>query len=221
MSEIDKLLETANQYWSNKEYPKANKIYEELIKLFQCPEAFFHLGYSYCVGEGIDKDYAKARVYLETALELGYTEARVYDNLGLVYAGENQNYTKAIELFKKALELDPNRWSAMFNLGQLYRKGLGVDKDYIKAINLYAKGYSIEKDDRFIWANKSFMKKDEIIKHVFEELAKVNELKIKVEKLEKLEKENEMLKAELMYQPGGEGYQAAKDEFNYLSKLKN
>ena len=210
MTDTDNLLAIANQYWSNKEYLKANEIYEELIKRNN-PEAFYHLGYAYYRGTGVDKNYEKAKEYLEKSLELGYNRAIVYNVLGCVYLAERQNHTKVTELFKKAYELDPNIDVFMYNLGYSYLKGLGADKDYVKAINLYAKGYNINKDNDFIREIKSLITDENVTKYVFGELAKV----------EKLEKENEMLKAEVMYQPGGEGYQQAKDEFDRLAKLKD
>lgn len=50
---------------------------------------------------------------------------------------DNQNYTKAVEFFRKASE--QGLAQAQFNLGLCYDKGLGVIKDISEAVNWYSK----------------------------------------------------------------------------------
>ena len=221
MTEIDKLLKTADEYYSNNQYLKAKEIYEGLAKYN--PAVLYTLGYMYCEGKGVSVNYEKSIEYLEKALELELElkkfpislHARIYNVLGVSYVKKEHNYKKAAELYEKAIELCPNITEPAYNLGIIYLQGQGVNKDYIKAIKLIAKGHGFCGSTE---ATRRIIQDDKVIKYVLENLAKVDDLKSKVEELEK---EIVMLKAELMYQPGGEGYQAAKMEFEQLSKLTN
>ena len=51
--------------------------------------------------------------------------------------GVEQNYNKARELYKKAVDLGNS--TAMYNLGHMYHYGEGVEQNYNKACELYKK----------------------------------------------------------------------------------
>ena len=74
-----------------------------------------------------------AKEWWEKAAELGVPEAQY--NLAAVYqsasGGAEQNYTKAIDLYKKAAKGD--HAGAQYNLGFMYEHGQGVEKNYIGA----------------------------------------------------------------------------------------
>ena len=58
-------------------------------------------------------------------------------NLGLMYfKGEHiKNYTKAEEYFSKVC--NKGHQNLYYNLANMYEKGLGVEKDNFKAVDLY------------------------------------------------------------------------------------
>ncbi len=66
------------------------------------------------------QDLDKARIALEKAIELAPTDAKLYYNLGLVYAREN-NTDKAKEIFTKTIELKPDYRNARFALGLILK----------------------------------------------------------------------------------------------------
>jgi TPR repeat protein len=94
--------------------------------------AMVKLGVLYANGEGVARDYAKAREWWEKAAAKG--DAKAMANLGLLYSnsdGVAQDYAKARELYEKAA--DKGDENAMFRLGGLYAEGHGVAQDYAKA----------------------------------------------------------------------------------------
>lgn len=59
-------------------------------------------------------------------------------NLAFMYdmgEGVEQNYTKAMELYKKAIDLGNE--IAIFNLGLMYEYGKGIEKNIDNAIKYY------------------------------------------------------------------------------------
>ena len=65
-------------------------------------------------------------------------------NLAWMYEkgqGVSQDYAKAIELYKKAIEF--GNLGAMNNLAWMYQEGQGVSQDYVKAIELYKKAIEL------------------------------------------------------------------------------
>jgi TPR repeat protein len=61
------------------------------------------------------------------------------NNLGVLYQwgrGVEKNPTKAVELYRKAVEVD-NQLDAIFNLGHCYFIGEGVQKDEAKGLALW------------------------------------------------------------------------------------
>jgi TPR repeat protein len=101
--------------------------------------AMYRLGLLYQTGgQGVTKDYAKAREWYEKAAAKG--DASAMTNVGLLYhsgLGVTQDYTKAREWYEKAA--DKGNASAMFYLGCLYQYGEGVTEDYAKAREWYEK----------------------------------------------------------------------------------
>ncbi|MGA3283972.1 MAG: tetratricopeptide repeat-containing serine protease family protein [Verrucomicrobiota bacterium] len=89
--------------------------------------AEYKLGYRYCVGQGLPKDFAEAAKWLRKAAEQGIAVAQ-YD-LALVYdKGDGMtNRLEAAKWFRKAAE--QGNAEAQADLGIDYLIGKGVDKD--------------------------------------------------------------------------------------------
>ena len=112
----------------------------------------------------VNKEYDKARSYLERAAALGHAEAAF--NLALLYVkgdGVGQNFSTAVEYFKKSA--DGGYYPAMTNLGLLYAQGQGVEQDYMKARALWLKAAAGEHPDAMhnlavIYATGKGVKKD-------------------------------------------------------------
>lgn len=73
-----------------------------------------------------------ALTVLTGASDLGNAEAQMW--LGTVYYA-NQSYLKAVNLFEKSSK--QGNFQALFNLGRMYDRGLGVKKDLATAKKLY------------------------------------------------------------------------------------
>ncbi len=63
------------------------------------------------------KDYAKAQATIEEALALDPTNGELYDVMGIIYESQ-KNDEKAVECYKKAIELNPTFARAQYNLGR-------------------------------------------------------------------------------------------------------
>jgi TPR repeat protein len=104
----------------------------------QDASGMLNLGRRYANGDGVARDYAKAREWFEKAAAKDNSEAM--NSLGWLYQnglGVAQDYGKAREWFEKAAAKDNP--VAMNNLGWLYQNGLGVAQDYGKAREWYGK----------------------------------------------------------------------------------
>jgi uncharacterized protein len=85
------------------------------------------------------------RVWLAAA-EAGDAEAQ--NNVGEIYErglGGAPNYEAAVIWYQKAA--DANYARAQFNLGTLYEQGTGVEKDRLKALNLYRRAWGLPEDN--------------------------------------------------------------------------
>ena len=134
--EVENIKKGIN-FYDNKIYKKARKIFEEAVKL-ENSDAIIMLGQLYHDGKGVKKDYNEAIKLYERAREFRHPTAM--NNLGYMYnygQGVEQDYDKAKELYEKATKL--GNTSAMINLGHMYNYGRGVEKDCNKAKELYEK----------------------------------------------------------------------------------
>jgi TPR repeat protein len=90
------------------------------------------LGIMYENGQGVPRDYAKARDWYLKAGSTGLINiAKRYRNGD----GVPQDYTKARELLEVAVELDDD--DAMAAIGSLYLNGLGVPQNTSKALEWF------------------------------------------------------------------------------------
>jgi hypothetical protein len=83
-------------------------------------------------GDGIQPDSKKSIENYTAASRKGHTESQYY--LGYYYLAQN-NYESALKWFSRAAE--SNNREALFALGIMHEKGLGVEKDSHKAFEYY------------------------------------------------------------------------------------
>lgn len=122
-----------NLYYNKKDYPNA------LLWLTKAADsgdvnAQTILGNMYKLGQGVQIDKDKAAEYYQRAAEQGAAEAEF--NLGIIYQ-ENSDYKSAFHWYQKAS--NQNIPEADLNLARLYYRGLGVEKDFLRAGRLYKK----------------------------------------------------------------------------------
>jgi TPR repeat protein len=106
--------------------------------LILCTTGMYNLGLLYMNGQGLVKDYGKAREWFQKAADAG--NALAMNNVGALYEkgqGVAQDYGKAREQYQKAADADNPL--AMNNLGALYVNGQGVAQDYGKAREWFQK----------------------------------------------------------------------------------
>jgi len=90
-------------------------------------------------------DYKSAlRIWMQVATA---GDAEAQNNVGEIYErglGDVPNYAAAAIWYQKAADQKYSR--ALFNLGTLYEEGLGVDRDQLKALNLYRQAWGLPAD---------------------------------------------------------------------------
>jgi len=74
------------------------------------------------------------RYYLKAATE--YDDVMAIYNLGVINQ-QRGDYGEAVDYFKKAMELDPDRLDAQLELGRMYSEGWGVAEDPEKAFSMF------------------------------------------------------------------------------------
>ena len=88
----------------------------------------------------LQKRYKEAFSYFEKASSMNHADSvnmlGVYYSEGVLF---DQNHEKALDYFRKAVEIDKNNASAQFNIGQAYYYGKGVTQDYKQAFKWYLK----------------------------------------------------------------------------------
>ena len=129
----------------------------------------------------LDSDPEKAKALLLRSLQLTDENAEGYHFLGRVYHKQD-NYPEAILAYKKAAELDPKMPNPLFNLGNIYAK----NKNYLKAEKFYM---------RVIELSPPFL--DEALfnlAYVQEQLGKLSESKVNIEKAAELNAKNDRVR---------------------------
>ncbi len=95
-------------------------------------DAQTNLGVLYYMGQGVPRDYTKAREWFEKAAAQGYAMSQTA--LGMLYEkgrGLPQDYAMARQWYEKAAMQGYEM--AQYNLGWLYHNGRGVPQNYAKA----------------------------------------------------------------------------------------
>jgi tetratricopeptide (TPR) repeat protein len=80
--------------------------------------------YKFYLGIAYDKlgNRKKAKEIMEECVAGGAESAEVYNYLGYIYAEEGRNLDRAVELVKKALEIDPGNGAYLDSMGWVYYK---------------------------------------------------------------------------------------------------
>jgi TPR repeat protein len=133
--EIKDFLERANAARSSEEYSTAAQWFEKAAERGNAV-AQNELGRQYQLGQGVQKDLAKAVELFRKAADQGHPVAQV--NLGIAYeegAGVTKDITQAVQWYAKSAE--QNNSQAETRLGFMYESGTGVTKDNAQAAKLY------------------------------------------------------------------------------------
>jgi hypothetical protein len=138
-------------------------------------------------------DYKSAlRVWMDLA-NAGDPDAMT--NVGEIYErglGGEPNYAAAIIWYQKVIDAkgisDQSKSRALFNLGTLYEQGQGVDKDQLKALNLYRRAWGLP-EDNLIYTSAKDREVNEVRAQLEEEIdkdaAQIEKLKETIRDLEK------------------------------------
>ena len=138
-------------------------------------------------------DYKSAlRVWMDLA-NAGDPDAMT--NVGEIYErglGGEPNYAAAIIWYQKVIDAkgisEQSKSRALFNLGTLYEQGQGVDKDQLKALNLYRRAWGLP-EDNLIYTSAKDREVNEVRAQLEEEInkdaAEIEKLKETIRDLEK------------------------------------
>jgi uncharacterized caspase-like protein len=163
-------------------------------------------------------DYKSAlRVWMEAA-NGGDPEAMT--NVGEIYErglGGTPNYEAAVIWYQKAADKGLSR--AQFDLGTLYEQGLGVEKDQLKALNLYRQAWGLPADN-LIYASAAHKEQD-AQRMELENALREKELQIQALHNQLDKAEDDLKKKPAAGSGGGGGGipQAASQEIQTLRKL--
>lgn len=182
--EKDKILEKGKSFFEKEEYEKSSAIFKMLANAGYVP-SFRYMGDSYKLGAGVEKSTEKMISYYEKAIEGGdfwcaYQLAKYYY--------ENEDYQKAYNTFLKcASNENDNKSNALYMMGYIHEKGLGINKSLIQAIQLYRKslqystrlesdarlalmrlGETVEREEDFIDATKTMLMGINTAKEMYE-----------------------------------------------------
>ena len=134
----------ANGLLGKRDISKAIELYEKIgLSIYQ---GFESIGHIYYEGRGVERDLRKAEYYYKKAIEEnGSVRTNLY--LGRVYQklGAEQDLKKAVGLFEKLIQEDVLNSNAYSELADCYAKGKGVERDEIKAKELYRKSFETAK----------------------------------------------------------------------------
>ncbi len=103
------------------------------------PRAQNAMGVRYLLGQGVPKDYDKARSLFEKSAAQGNPYAE--NQLGYMYAagkGVTQNFETAFQWYQKSA--NHGLASAQYNLGLMYENGIGTPVNKAKAQELFRRG---------------------------------------------------------------------------------
>ena len=125
------------------DYKKAIEYYEQAIALDNNPKALYQLAKMHLYGHGFTKNIQEALVLLEHARALNHLDAIL--TLGHLYK-ENDELPRecALQYYREAAKLNSGVGIRM--LAEMSFSGDGVEKDPIKACQLYRKAWLIDGD---------------------------------------------------------------------------
>lgn len=136
--DIDIYINLGSAFYDKEDFANALQVYRNALDL-EPKNAKIHcnLGFLYW-GNG---DLDEAIKEYELAIEYDETYDIAYNNLGVIYLDDLGRVQKAIELFKKAIECNPNYALAHFNLA----RAITITGDKIEAAKLYQVAQDVNK----------------------------------------------------------------------------
>ena len=136
--DIDIYVNLGSAFYDKEDYDNALQIYRQALE-FQPHNAKIHcnLGFLYW-GKG---DTEEAMKSYELAIKYNENYDIAYNNLGVIYLDDLGRVKKSIELFRKAVETNPNYALAHFNLA----RAISIVGDKIEAAKLYQMAQDINK----------------------------------------------------------------------------
>lgn len=167
-------------------------------------KAQYYLGLVYRRGMGTASDAKEAKRWYKMAAD----QQHYFSRLELLQMYRLGQYEEAdvgliVEWLEEMINKKETQWCKM--LSQMYMTGHGVKKDYKKAIEILNRCYDAPFQNAYdlIIGETG---KEAFLKDMFTKWSDYDSLK---EKNAQLEQENDLLKTEITYMPGGEGYQQA------------
>ena len=136
--DIDIYVNLGSAFYDKEDYDNALQIYRQALE-FQPHNAKIHcnLGFLYW-GKG---DTEEAMKSYELAIKYNDQYDIAYNNLGVIYLDDLGRVKKSIELFRKAVETNPNYALAHFNLA----RAITIIGDKVEAAKLYQMAQDINK----------------------------------------------------------------------------
>ena len=136
--DIDIYVNLGSAFYDKEDYNNALQIYRQALE-FQPHNAKIHcnLGFLYW-GKG---DTEEAMKSYELAIKYNDAYDIAYNNLGVIYLDDLGRVKQSIELFRKAVESNPNYALAHFNLA----RAISIVGDKVEAAKLYQMAQDINK----------------------------------------------------------------------------
>ena len=132
-------LYCANAYSADKNYIKANSLFEEMIAT---DSKFYHAYICYGISLFEQNGTEKAIDMYNLAIKVSENSISGYLLLGNLYSSE-QKFEEAVECYKKVIALQPANVNAYTLLGNTYV----MLKDLHSAINIYKQAVDIDSDN--------------------------------------------------------------------------
>ena len=136
--DIDIYVNLGSAFYDKEDYVNALQIYRQALE-FQPHNAKIHcnLGFLYW-GKGDTEEAIKS---YELAIKYNDAYDIAYNNLGVIYLDDLGRVKQSIELFRKAVETNPNYALAHFNLA----RAISIVGDKVEAAKLYQMAQDINK----------------------------------------------------------------------------
>ena len=136
--DIDIYVNLGSAFYDKEDYSNALAVYRQALELQPYnPKIHCNLGFLYW-GKG---DTEEAMKSYELAIKYNNNYDIAYNNLGVIYLDDLGRVNKSIELFKRAIEVNPNYALAHFNLA----RSISIKGDKVEAAKLYQMAQDINK----------------------------------------------------------------------------
>lgn len=140
--QVPLLIRTAlgKTYLMENKVPQASRQFEEILKVDpKYADAYYYLG----VIRARQRDYESAEEAYSRAINLAPASAKAYERLAHLYGVRGIHIDKAIQLARKAVDLEPNSPACLNTLSWLHY----LNKDYEKAITALKKALALQPDN--------------------------------------------------------------------------